>query len=374
MNKEFFEALALLEKEKGIPMDFLLERTRNAILVAIRQDGEDEEDSIVEINPETKRFYVAHRKTVVEEVEDPAKEILLANALKYDKKAMLGQIIEIPMETKEFGRISAQAAKHVIRQGIRDGEREKLLTEYQSRQNEIVAAKVLRTDPKRGNIILEIGSSEAVLPKGEQIEGEFFEDGETIRVYIVDVEPNERGPRLLISRTHPGLVERLFEMQVPEIYDGTVEIKSITREAGSRTKIAVWSKDESVDAQGACIGPKGARVSEIVDELGGEKIDVVKYSEDPQEFVAAALSPAQVLEVHILDEEEQSCRVIVPDQQLSLAIGNKGQNARLAARLTGWKIDIRPESGIMDTRKPEDSEEDVENIDSDETVQEELQE
>lgn len=357
MNSDFFEALAMLEKEKGIPKEYLLEKTRNAILIAIRRDGEDDEDSIVEINPETGRFYVAHRKLVVDKVENPGRELLLEQAIKYDKNALVGQKVEIPMETKEFGRISAQAAKHVIRQGIRDGEREQLLSEYQSRQNDIVTAKVLRTDPRRGNVILEISSSEAVLPKNEQIEGEVFQSGDRIKVYVVDVASGERGPRLLISRTHPGLVKRLFELQVPEIYDGTVEIKAITREAGSRTKIAVWSKDENVDAQGACIGPKGTRVSDIVDELGGEKIDVVKYSDDPKTFIAEALSPAQVLDVEIIDEEEKSCRVTVPDSQLSLAIGNKGQNARLAARLTGWKIDIRPESGIMDTDKPQEIEE-----------------
>lgn len=354
MNTDFFEAFENLAAEKGIPKEYLLDKIKNAIVIAIRRDGEDDEDSIVEIDPKSGRFYVAHRKMVVDEIEDPVKEILLPQALKYDKNVMVGEKVEIPMETKEFGRIAAQAAKHVIRQGIREGERDQLLAEYQSRQNDIVTATVLRTDPRRGNIVLEIASSEAILPKNEQLENETFEDGEKIRVYVVDVTSTDRGPRLLISRTHPGLVKRLFEMQVPEIYDGTVEIKAITREAGSRTKIAVWSKDENVDAQGACIGPKGTRVSEIVDELGGEKIDVVKYSDDPKEFIAEALSPAQVLNVEIIDNENRVCQVTVPDEQLSLAIGNKGQNARLAARLTGWKIDIRPESGIMDTDAPDD--------------------
>ncbi|MCL2056185.1 MAG: transcription termination factor NusA [Oscillospiraceae bacterium] len=347
MNTEFFEALALLEKEKGIPMGYLLEKIKNAIAVAIKRDSEGgAEDNIVEIDPENGRFYVAFRKTVVEEVGDPANEILLEQAQRIDPKAALGSIVEIPMETKRFGRIAAQAAKHVIRQGIREGERELLLQEYQSREQDIVTATVLRTDERRGNVTLEIGKSEAVLPKSEQIPGESFRDGQKVRVYVVEVTVGEKGPRLMISRTHPGLVKRLFEMQVPEIYDGTVEIKSIAREAGSRTKLAVWSKDENVDAQGACIGPKGARVEEIVDELGGEKIDVVRYSDDPEEFIAEALSPAGVLGVEIESLEGKSCRAVVPDQQLSLAIGNKGQNARLAARLTGWKIDIRPESGM----------------------------
>jgi len=344
MNTEFFEALTLLEKEKGIPVQYLLEKIKNAIVIAIRRDGEECEDSIVEIDPESGRFYVAFRKTVVEEVENPAAEILHEQALKYDRRAEVGGIVEIPMETKKFGRIAAQAAKHVIRQGIREGEREHLMAEYQSRTQDIVSATVLRIDERKGNLVLEIDKNEAILPKSERVPTEEHREGERIRVYVVDVVSGEKGPRLMISRTHPGLVKRLFELSVPEIGDGTVEIKAIAREAGSRTKIAVFSKDENVDAQGACIGAKGSRVGDIVDELAGEKIDVVKYSEDPVRFVAEALSPAQVLDVEVEDLSAKACRVIVPDNQLSLAIGNKGQNARLAARLTGWKIDIRPQS------------------------------
>ncbi|MCL2857565.1 MAG: transcription termination factor NusA [Oscillospiraceae bacterium] len=344
MNTEFFEALTLLEKEKGIPVHYLLEKIKNAIVIAIRRDGEECEDSIVEIDPETGRFYVAFRKTVVDDVENPATEIILEQALKYDKRAEVGGIVEIPMETKKFGRIAAQAAKHVIRQGIREGEREHLMAEYQSRTQDVVSATVLRIDERKGNLVLEIGKNEAILPKSERVPTEEHRDGDRIRVYVVDVVSGEKGPRLMISRTHPGLVKRLFELSVPEIADGTVEIKAIAREAGSRTKIAVFSKDENVDAQGACIGAKGSRVGDIVDELAGEKIDVVKYSEDPARFVAEALSPAQVLDVEVEDMAAKACRVTVPDSQLSLAIGNKGQNARLAARLTGWKIDIRPQS------------------------------
>jgi len=347
MNTEFFEALRLLEKEKGIPMEYLLEKIKNAIAIAIKRDGDGCEENVVEIDPDTGRFYVAFRKRVMEDIEDPANEILLEQAYQYDKKAALGSMVEIPMETKQFGRIAAQAAKHVIRQGIREGERELLLQEYQSRQHDIVTATVMRVDERKGNVTLEIGKHEAILPKSEQVPTEVLRDGERVRVYVVDVSVGDKGPRLMISRTHPGLVKRLFEMNVPEIYDGTVEIRAIAREAGSRTKLAVWSKDENVDAQGACIGPKGVRVSDIVDELGGEKIDVVKYSEDPARFIAEALSPAQVLAVDIENEEIRSCKVTVPDNQLSLAIGNRGQNARLAARLTGWKIDIRPESGFF---------------------------
>ena len=347
LNQEFFEALAMLEKEKGIPMQYLIEKIEAAISIAIKRDEDGAEDNVVEIDPETGRFYVAVRKTVVEEIEDPGSEILKEEATKYKKNAMVGDIIEIPLETHDFGRIAAQAAKHVIRQGIREAERERIMAEYQSHCNDIITATVLRTDPRTGNVTLELANrNEAILPKNEQVPGETYTDGQRIRVYVMDVFAGDKGPRMKISRTRAGLVERLFEMEVPEIYDGTIEIKATAREAGSRTKMAVWSKDPNVDAVGACIGPKGSRVAGIVDELGGEKIDVVKYSEDIQEFIAAALAPATVLGVEIEDEEARSCKVTVPDHQLSLAIGNKGQNARLAAKLTGWKIDIRPESGF----------------------------
>lgn len=345
-TQEFFDALALMGQEKGIPMEYLVEKIKTAIALAVKKDPAGSEESIVEIDPESRKFYVAMRKEVVEEVEDPATQITIEDAVKHDKKARLGEIVEIPLEPKKFGRIAAQSAKHVIRQGIREAEKGLLFQEFRSRQHDIVTATVLRSDPKRGIVTLEIGNAEAILPKSEQVPGEELMDGQKIRVYVVDAQNGEKGPRLMISRTHPSLVKRLFEMQVPEIYDGVVEIKAISREAGSRSKLAVSSRDENVDPVGACIGPKGARVSSIVDELGGEKIDVVPYSEDPAEFVSAALSPATVLSVEVVDNDPPSCRVTVPDHQLSLAIGNKGQNARLAAKLTGWKIDIRPESGF----------------------------
>ena len=345
-TQEFFDALALMGQEKGIPMEYLVEKIKTAIALAVKKDPAGSEESIVEIDPESRKFYVAMRKEVVEEVEDPATQITIEDAVKHDKKARLGEIVEIPLEPKKFGRIAAQSAKHVIRKGIREAEKGLLFQEFRSRQHDIVTATVLRSDPKRGIVTLEIGNAEAILPKSEQVPGEELMDGQKIRVYVVDAQNGEKGPRLMISRTHPSLVKRLFEMQVPEIYDGVVEIKAISREAGSRSKLAVSSRDENVDPVGACIGPKGARVSSIVDELGGEKIDVVPYSEDPAEFVSAALSPATVLSVEVVDNDPPSCRVTVPDHQLSLAIGNKGQNARLAAKLTGWKIDIRPESGF----------------------------
>ena len=343
---EFFEALALLEKEKGIPASLLAEKIATAIGNAIRRDMGASEDSVVRIDPNTHTFYVAMRKTVVDDVLDPAQEILPEEAAKYAVGATLGDIVEIPLDTRQFGRIAAQTAKHVIRQGIREAERGQLFAEYSSRQHDIVTATVLKTDEVRGSVTLEIGKSEAILPKNEQVPGETFQDGARIKVYVVDVVNGDKGPRLVISRTHPGLVKRLFEMEVPEIFDGTIEVKAISREAGSRTKIAVWSNDENVDPVGACIGPKGQRVSTIVEELGGEKIDVVKYSNEPEQFIAAALSPAEVVSVELDPEGTKACRVTVPDHQLSLAIGNKGQNARLAAKLTGWKIDIKPESGF----------------------------
>ncbi len=363
--KEFFEALTLIGEEKGIPLEDLVDKIKTAIALAVKKGETGNEESIVEIDPETKRFYVAIRKEVVEEVETPATQITLEDAVKYDKKARGGEMVEIPLETKKFGRIAAQSAKHVIRQGIREAEKGLLFQEFRSREHDIVTATVIRCDPKTGAATLEIGNSQAILPRSEQIYTEEtvngekvrhyepLEEGQKIRVYVMDALNGEKGPRLMISRTHPKLVKRLFEMQVPEIYDSVVEIKAISREAGSRSKLAVISRDENVDPVGACIGPKGARVTSIVEELGGEKIDVVPYSEDPAKFISAALSPATVLSVEIVEGSTPSCRVTVPDHQLSLAIGNKGQNARLAAKLTGWKIDIRPESGFYGEEEDE---------------------
>lgn len=373
INREFFEALTLLEKEKGIPVAYMVEKIRNAVSIAVKRDVNGGEDNIVEIDPVTGRFFVAVRKQVVAEVEDVTLEIGVGAAQGVKNNAKIGDIIEIPLEPKQFGRIAAMSAKHVIRQGIREAERGQLLAEYQSKQKDIVTATVIRTDPKRGNVTVEIGRSEAVLPKSEQVPGEEYRDGDRIKVYVSDVINGDKGPKIMISRIHPGLVKRLFEMNIPEVYDGTVEIKSISREAGTRSKVAVTSRDENVDAVGACIGPKGSRVNTIVAELGGEKIDVIRYSDDPAAFVAAALSPATVLSVEIDPEASKACRVMVPDHQLSLAIGNKGHNARLAARLTGWKIDIRPESGFFAEDDASKFKGDVaENTDINEDVAEDL--
>lgn len=346
MNEELFGALEMLERERGISADYLLEKVKNAIAIAVKKDYDVEDENVcVVMDKDTKEFSVKLLQDIVEEVENPNAQITLEEAQKIDKKYAMGDQVETLLETKDFGRIAAQTAKHVIRQGIREAERSQMYTEMQSKSHEIVTGIVTRVDHARGIVALEIGKNEAILPRNEQVPGEELREGEHVKVYVVDVAVTERGPRVMISRTHPGLVKRMFEMEVPEVFDGTVEIKAIAREAGQRTKLAVWSKDPNVDPRGACIGAHGSRVANIVEELGGEKIDVVLWSEDPAEFIAAALSPANVVKVEILEGENKSCRVTVPDNQLSLAIGNKGQNARLCARLTGYNIDIRPESG-----------------------------
>ncbi len=353
MNNEIYEALALLEKERGIPVDFMLDKIKKAILTACKSSYNGNEDAMINMDPQTGVFEVYLRKTVVEDVLDKGKEIALVDARKIDKNAEIGGLVGVKLDTKEFGRIAAQTARNIIRQGIRDGERGQVMQEFQSRHQELVTATVERIDMRSKAATLKIGKAETVLPKSEQIGNEELKEGDHIKVYVVDVREGDKGPKVIISRTHPDFVKRLFETEVPEIYDGTVEIKSVSREAGSRTKIAVYSKEEDVDAVGACIGPKGARVSIIVSELGGEKIDIVNYSEDPEKFIAAALSPAEVLKVEVDPQGTHSCQVTVPDSQLSLAIGNRGQNARLAAKLTGWKIDIKPKSGFYSSEEQE---------------------
>ena len=354
MNAEFFEALAMLEKERGLTADYLIERISNAIIIAVKKDYEVEDDNVlVEIDPAKGKFNVSLVRDVVEEVENPHTQVSVAQAHEFRKSLEAGDRLVTPLKTKEFGRIAAVTAKHVIRQGIREAERNQQFTEMQSKAHEIVTGTVTRIDTLRGVVALDLGKGgEAYLPKNEQVPGETFTEGQVVQVYVVDVVESERGPRMMISRTHPGLVKRMFEMEVPEIFDGTVEIKAISREAGARTKMAVWSKDENVDPVGACIGPRGQRVAKIVEELGGEKIDIVRWNEDPAKFISEALSPADVVGVEILEGETRACRVTVPDHQLSLAIGNKGQNARLTARLTGYNIDIRPESGYYGEEPP----------------------
>ena len=363
-NKELFEALRMFEKEKYIPMDYMLQQIQKAIVTACKNNTKSaskdntkeptptekgNENVVFKIDPDKNLFDVKLVKTVVDEVLSPDFEISLADAEKVTKRKRIeiGEEIQVPLDPKQLGRIAVSSARSVIRQGIRAGEKDQTLLEFQSKLGEIVTATVERIDPKSGAATIRIGKSEAVLPKAEQLGYENLVEGDHIKVYISKIdETGSKGPHAFISRTHPGFVRRLFEQEVPEIYDGIVEIKSVSREAGSRTKMAVTSSNPDVDAIGACIGPKGARVNSIVSELGGEKIDIINYSEDPVKYISAALSPAEVIKVEIVDEEKKSCKATVPDHQLSLAIGNKGQNARLAARLTGWRIDIRPESGF----------------------------
>ena len=346
---EIFAALALLEKERNIPQSFMMDKIIQAITTAYKRDHDGVENVIVDVDEEHQTLKMYVQKNVVDEEDyvDPANEMTLAEAKALSAKYEIGDIVNIPVDNTEFGRIAAGNGKQVIIQGLREAERGMVYDEFNSKQHEILTGVVTRIDPRNGNVSLRIGtgteSTEALLMAGEQVPGEELTEGMHVKVYVVDVRRSTRGPQILISRTHPGLVKRLFELEVPEIYDGTVEVKSIAREAGSRTKMAVWSNDENVDPIGACVGPKGQRVGSIVEELRGEKIDIIKYSEDAAAFIAAALAPADVVDVWMADEGK-ACRVIVPDDQLSLAIGKEGQNARLAARLTGYKIDIKPES------------------------------
>ena len=348
MNAEFFEAIEDIEKEKGIPRGYMYEKIKQAMLAAFRKDNPECEDNVeIILDEDKKRIEMNVNKLVVDEVEDPSHQINLEAAKKISRRAKIGDLLAIPVETKKFGRIAAGAAKQVIIQGIREAERGIIYEEFTSKEHEILTGVVSHIEPRNGAVSIRISSNseytEAMLSPNERIKTENLTEGDRIKVYVVEVRNSTRGPQVLISRTPPGLVKRLFELEVPEIFDGTVEIKSIAREAGSRTKMAVWSADPNVDPIGACVGPRGGRVASIVNELGGEKIDIVNYSESPEEYIAAALSPSEVVSVTML-EDGKSCRVIVPDNQLSLAIGKEGQNARLAAKLTGYKIDIKPES------------------------------
>ena len=344
---EIFAALAMLEKERGISQTFMMDKIVQALTTAYKRDHEGVENVVVDVDEAKRDLKMYVQKEVVEEVENPGTQMSLEDAKKLSAKYEVGSIVNLPVDNVEFGRIAAGNGKQVIIQGLREAEHGMIYDEWGSKQHEILTGTVSRIDPRTGNVSLRIGtgteSTEAVLTMNEQVPGEELREGQMVKVYLVEVRRSTRGPQVLISRTHPGLVKRLFELEVPEIYDGTVEIRSIAREAGNRTKMAVWSDDENVDPIGACVGPRGQRVNAIVDELRGEKIDIIKYSEDPAEFIAAALAPADVVSVQ-LAAEGKSCRVVVPDDQLSLAIGKEGQNARLAARLTGYKIDIKPAS------------------------------
>ena len=351
MNAEIFSALAQLEKERGIPQAYMIDKISQALVAAYKKDKEGYTDNVfVDVSDGDMKLYV--QKEVVDDVISPATEISLDAAHKISPHAQLGDLVNTEIKTQAFGRIAAQTAKQVIIQGIRDAERGMVFDAFASKEHEILTATVLRIEPTSGDMIVRIGGgqdkTDAMLAASEQVRGEHYKEGDIIRVYVVEVRRSTRGPQVIVSRTHPGLVKRLFELEVPEIADGLVEVKSIAREAGSRTKLAVAATEENIDPVGACVGPRGARVGAVVDELHGEKMDIVVWSDDPCEFVASALSPSDVVSVTVLPGALKACRVVVPDDQLSLAIGKEGQNARLAARLTGYKIDIKSVSQAKD--------------------------
>ena len=356
-NHELLEALNILEQEKNISKDTLLEAIENSLVTACKNHFGKSENVKVYIDPETCEFNVYQEKTVVETVEDPIMEISLANAKMIDSKFELGDIVKVEVKSKEFGRIATQNAKNVILQKIREEERKVLYDQYYSMEKDVVTGIVQRYVGK--NVSINLGKVDAILTENEQVKGEVFNPTERIKVYILEVKATSKGPKILVSRTHPELVKRLFESEVTEVRDGIVEIKAIAREAGSRTKIAVWSNDPDVDPVGACVGMNGARVNAIVNELRGEKIDIITWNENPAMMIENALSPAKVISV-IADAEEKTAKVVVPDYQLSLAIGKEGQNARLAARLTGFKIDIKSETQARESGDFMDYENDYE--------------
>lgn len=353
MNYEFIDALEQIEKEKGISKDILFEAIEAALISAYKKNFNTAPNVKVSIDRDTGQIGVYSCLTIVEEVKDSQQELSLPEARALSSKYQFGDIVEMEVTPKNFGRIAAQTAKQVVIQRIREAEREIIYKEYVDREDDIVTGIVQRTDQK--NIIIDLGKAEAVLAPSEQMPNETYKQGDRIKTYVVEVKKTTKGPQILVSRTHPGLLKRLFELEVPEIYDGTVEIKSVAREAGHRSKAAVYSRNTEVDPVGSCVGPKGVRVQTIVSELKGEKIDIIKWSEDPREFVSNSLSPAKVSSVEI-NEDKKIAGVVVPDYQLSLAIGKEGQNARLAAKLTGWKIDINSESQVK-KQLPEETDE-----------------
>ncbi len=346
MNVELLRALEQLEEEKGITKDIIIEAIEAALLSAYKKNfGATAQNMRIEMNRDSGEMRAYQVRTIVEEVEDPTLQIALAQVREWDPTAETGEMVEVEVTPKDFGRIAAQTAKQVVVQRLREAERELVYKEFRDREGDIVTGIVQRIERK--NVFLDLGRIEAVLPPPEQIPREGYRQGERVKAYVVEVRQGTRGPQIVVSRTHPGLLKRLFELEVPEVYEGIVELKAIAREAGTRSKIAVASRDRNVDAVGACVGPKGSRVQAIVDELRGEKIDIVAWAPDVAQFAAAALSPAKVVRVEI-HETTKTALVIVPDHQLSLAIGREGQNARLAAKLTGWRIDIKSETQIRE--------------------------
>ncbi len=346
MNGELIRALEQLEEERGISKAVLLEAVESALVSAYKKNfGGTGQNVRVEVDPKTGEIRVFSVKTVVEKVQDPATELSLEEMRKEDPTAEVGDVVEEEITPRDFGRIAAQAAKQVVVQRIREAEREMIKREFEEREKQVVTGMVHRVE--KGNVYVDLGRIEGVLSKTEQIPRESYRQGERIKVYVMEVRDTPRGPQIHVSRAHPGLVRALFEQEVPEIREGIVVIQNVAREPGARTKIAVYSRDRNVDPVGACVGPKGTRVQAVVDELRGEKVDIVPWSPDPAQFVASALQPAKVVRVEI-DEETKTARVTVPDNQLSLAIGREGQNARLAAKLTGWRIDIKSESQVRE--------------------------
>lgn len=367
MNRELMEALNILEKEKSISKDTLLGAIEQSLIQACKNHFGKADNVHVTIDPDTCDFGVYAERTVVEYVDDPALEVSLVDAQKMNTNAEIGDVVKVEIHSKEFGRIATQNAKNVILQKIREEERKVLYDQYYGKEKEVVTGIVQRVMGK--NVSVNLGKADAVLSENEQVKGEEFKPTERIKVYILEVKDTPKGPRILVSRTHPGLVKRLFESEVAEVKDGTVEIKSIAREAGSRTKIAVWSNDPDVDPVGACVGMNGARVGAIVNELRGEKIDIINWDENPAILIENALSPAKVIAV-MADPDEKTALVVVPDYQLSLAIGKEGQNARLAARLTGFKIDIKSETQARESGDLYDYEEDDEYYEDEEYPEE----
>lgn len=347
MNKELLNAIAFLSKEKGVSTDVICDSLEAVLITAYKKEPEANSIADVELNRETGDYRIVAAQTVVEEVENPHGEISLEDARKLNPEYEVGDVVNVDVTPDNFGRIAAQAAKQVMIQRLREAERNIVYDEFYNRTDDIITGLIQRVENR--NVYVDLGKAEAVLPVSEQIPTETYTVGQRIKCYVVEVRKTTKGAQILVSRTHPGLLKRLFELEVPEIYEGVVELKSVAREPGRRSKIAVYSRDENVDSVGACVGPKGTRVQNIVTELQNEKIDIVKWDEDPAVYIANALSPAQVLSVTV-DESEKSSSVVVPDYQLSLAIGKAGQNARLAAKLTNWKIDIKSESQAQEAK------------------------
>ncbi|MTI48035.1 transcription termination factor NusA [Sporosalibacterium faouarense] len=369
MKADFIEALGEIEKSKGISKEKLLEAIEIALISGYKKNFGSSHNVEVEIDNETGDVFVYSKREVVEDVENEGVEISLEEAKQHDSNYEVGDTVMLEVTPRNFGRIAAQTAKQVVMQKIKEAEREIVFDQYVDRESEIITGQVQRVS--KNNVLIDLGRTEGILPPAEQIPNENYQQGSRLKTYILEVKKTTKGPQILLSRTHPGLVKRLFELEVPEIHDGIVDIFSISREAGSRTKIAVYSNDENVDAVGACVGFKGSRVKAIVDELNGEKIDIVTWSNDPKVFIANSLSPAKVVKV-VIKEDEKSALVVVPDYQLSLAIGKEGQNARLAAKLTNWKIDIKSESQVQEAEE-ELLEDDSLVEDSDTLVNDELE-